>query len=110
MPTAVKTCHKPIRKHTREADLKGHVDQALLNLQGTLTMIMLRDLIPTVLPQIQDLGRDPGLDSEHILHHILHILVQNQLNQLSRKDQDQISIILFHFQYLLHHSISHHLM
>jgi hypothetical protein len=109
MLTAMKTYHKIIRKHTREADLKSHVDHPPIpNLQVTLTMIMLRDLIQIGLPQIQDLDLpDPGLDLEHILHLILLILVQSQL---SMKDQDQISTILFHFHYLLHHSMSHHLM
>jgi hypothetical protein len=112
MPTTVKTCHKQTRKDAREADLKaqgGH--RPLQNLQGALTMLMLRDLIPTGLPQIQDLNPpDPDLDLKHILQLILHILVQNHLNQLSMTDQDQISAILLHFQYLLHHSTSHLLM
>jgi hypothetical protein len=57
MLTTVKTCHKQTRKDTREADLKDHrVHRPLQNLQGTLNMLMLRDLIPTGLPVIQDLN------------------------------------------------------
>lgn len=96
MPTTMKTCHKQTRKEAREADMEDHGSHHPLqnqNLQGTLSMLMLRDLIPTGLPQIQDRNPDPDLDSKNILHLILRILVQNHINYQPTKHEGSRSSV-----------------